>query len=161
MPAAISARQPQDWPEHIRVRYGVTHRKRWAPVALVLLGAAFTLAVLFVGWRLAYPPVSTAVVSYATRADDHLSLTLQVVRRKDVPVECAVRARSIDGFDVAYAVVGLPAGIGDTRVTYELRTSSRAFLGELVGCGVGTTPPGTVGAQFRPGVLPPAQPWTP
>ncbi len=161
MPAATNARHPQAWPEHIRARYGVTPPNRWVPFGLAALGTVFALAVMFVSWRLAYPPISTAVVSYATRSDDHLSLTFQVVRRVDVPVECAVRARAADGFDVAYAVVSLPPGTGSTQVTYELRTSSRALLGELLGCGSGRVPPGTVGAQFRPGVLPPAQPWAP
>jgi hypothetical protein len=72
-----------------------------------------------------------------------------------------LRARAEDGFDVGYIVEELPAAQGRTNHTVELRTAYRAIVGELVGCGLSGPPPGLPGAQFRPGVTPPQQPWAP
>jgi hypothetical protein len=72
-----------------------------------------------------------------------------------------LRARAEDGFDVGYATVELPAESGLTLHEFQMRTAYRALVGELVGCGLDGPPPGIPGAQFRPGVEAPDQPWSP
>jgi HAMP domain-containing protein len=139
----------------------VHEQRRWVPVALVLLGLAFLAVVTVVGWRLVNPPVKGTVSSYDTLADDHMTLTFTVQRPRETPATCVVRARAQDGFDVAYTTVDLPAGQGTTSHTIELRTAYRALVGEVLGCGTGAVPSSVPGAQFRPGVVPPAQPWAP
>lgn len=157
----MTAGHPEQWPPHIRARYGVTDRPRWVPAAIAVLGLAFLAAVAVVGWRLSNPQIRAGMLSYDTVADDHMEVQFQVVRREASPATCVVRARSADGFDVAYATVDLPPAEGTTVHTYQLRTAARALVGELLGCGLHGPPPGVPGAQFRPGVVPPEQPWTP
>lgn len=152
---------PSQWPAHIRARYGVTERPRWVPVAIAVLGVAFLAAVAAVGWRLSNPQIRAGVLSYDTVADDRMEIQIQVARRAVTPATCVVRARAGDGFDVGYATVSLPPAQGTTVHTYQLRTAARALVGELLGCGLDGPPPGIAGAQFRPGVVPPEQPWTP
>lgn len=154
-------RDPDAWPPHIRARYGITDRPRWVPVLLTVLGLVFVAIVTIVGWQLANPAIAAGVTSYETLADDHLVVRFEVERRERVPATCVLRARAEDGFDVAYVTVELPPAQGRTDHEYDLRTAYRALVGELVGCGINGPPPGIPGAQFRPGVVPPEQPWTP
>lgn len=155
------AGHPAQWPEHIRARYGVSDRPRWAPAALVALGVAFLAVVTILGWRLANPAIDAGVTEYLTLAEDHMRIEYVVTRRDESPATCVLRARAEDGFDVGYIVEELPAAQGPSSHTVELRTAYRAIVGELVGCGLSGPPPGLPGAQFRPGVTPPQQPWTP
>ena len=152
---------PSAWPPHIRARYGISDRPRWIPVLLAALGLGFLAAVTIVGWRVANPAIDAGVTAYDTVADDHMVLRYELVRRELSPATCVLRARAEDGFDVAYVAVELPAAQGRTTHEYDLRTAYRALVGELVGCGLDGPPPGIPGAQFRPGVVPPEQPWTP
>jgi Domain of unknown function (DUF4307) len=152
---------PEQWPEHIRARYGVTGRPPWLPalVALLLVGGTIVSGLLV--WQLATPVVSAGVTSYTTVSDDHMDIRYQVLRRDEVAVTCVLRARAGDGYDVGYATVELPAASGRTQHELQMRTAYRGFVGELLGCGEDGPPPGIPGAQFRPGVDPPAQPWAP
>ncbi len=161
MSPARTAGHPTQWPPHIRERYGITDRPRWAPIALVALGVAFFAFVTFLGLRLSNPAIDAGVVSYVTLADDRMTIGYEVQRRDPAPATCVLRARAKDGFDVGYAVVDLPAAQGRTYHTVEMRTAYRALVGELLGCGLTGPPPGIPGAQFRPGVVAPVQPWTP
>lgn len=155
------ARTHPEWPDHIRARYGVVDRPRWvAPVLAAILVVAVVVTTV-VGWRLANPRIDAGVFGYRTVSDDRLDLRFVVVRRTPAPATCVVRARAADGFDVAYTVVELPAAQGRTSHEVQLRTAYRALVGELLGCGLDGLPPGIAGAQFRPGVVPPEQPWTP
>jgi hypothetical protein len=92
--------------------------------------------------------------------DERMTITYEVQRHETSPATCVLRARALDGFDVGYAVIELPAAQGRTNHTFEMRTASRALVGELVGCGLTGPPPGIPGAQFRPGTVAPVQPWT-
>jgi hypothetical protein len=130
------------------------------PVLLTVLGLVFVAVVTVVGWRLANPAIAAGVTSYETLADDRMVLRFDVDRRELAPATCVLRARAEDGFDVAYVIVELPPAEGRTAHEYDLRTAYRALVGELVGCGIEGPPPGIPGAQFRPGVVPPEQPWT-
>ena len=161
MSPARTAGHPAQWPPHIRERYGVTDRPRWVPAALVGLGLAFLAVVTFLGVRLSNPAIDAGVLTYGDRlrrADDD---RLRGRAPPDAtPATCVLRARARDGFDVGYAVVELPPAQGRTYHTFEMRTAYRALVGELVGCGLDGPPPGIPGAQFRPGVVAPVQPWT-
>lgn len=151
---------PASWPPAIRARYGIGQR-RWRPLVFALLGVGFAIAVAVLGWRVSTPAVKGAVAAYVTVSDDRMDLTLEVQRRTDEPISCAIRARASDGFDVGYAVLDLPGGPGMSRTDYRMATAYRALVGELLGCAVGQLPDSVTGAQFRPGVLPPSQPWRP
>jgi hypothetical protein len=155
-----TAGHPSQWPEHIRARYGVTDRPRWLPAVIVLVGLAFVAVVTALGLRLANPEIKAGLASYDIAADDHVVLRYEVERRDASPATCVLRARAEDGFDVAYVIVELPPAEGRTAHEYDLRTAYRGLVGELVGCGIDGPPPGIPGAQFRPGVVPPEQPWT-
>jgi Domain of unknown function (DUF4307) len=160
MSPARTAGHPTQWPPHIRQRYGVTDRPRWVPAALVGVGLAFLAFVTFLGLRLSNPAIDAGVLSYATVSDERMTIGYEVQRRDTTPAICVLRARAKDGFDVGYAVVELPPDQGRTYHTLEMRTAYRALVGELVGCGLDAPPPGIPGAQFRPGVVAPVQPWT-
>lgn len=152
---------PTQWPEHIRARYGVTDRPRWVTPLLVCLGVLMTVVASVMAYQLSDPAIAAGVVGYSTVADDHMSIQFQLQRRDPATATCVLRARAEDGFDVAYATVELPVGEGRTTHAFELRTAYRALVGELLGCGVDGPPADVPGAQFRPGVVPPEQPWTP
>jgi hypothetical protein len=158
---AAPAADPTQWPEHIRARYGVSERSRWRPVLLAGLGIAFAAAVTVVGWRIANPPIDSGLTAYDIVADDHVAITFEVQRTESSPASCTVRARAEDGFDVGYAVVALPPAEGLTTHSYDLRTAYRALIGELLGCGIDGPPAGVPPAQYRPGAVPPTQPWMP
>jgi Domain of unknown function (DUF4307) len=160
MPPARTAGHPSQWPPHIRERYGVTDRPRWAPAALIGLGLAFLAFVTFLGLRLSNPAIDAGVLAYETVSDERMTISYEVQRRDASPATCVLRARAEDGFDVGYAVVDLPVAQGRTNHTFEMRTAYRALVGELVGCGLTGPPPGIPGAQFRPGTVAPIQPWT-
>ena len=160
MSTRVTPDRPATWPEHIRQRYGVTDRPRWVVPALVGVLVLAAVGASMMVAQLVNPPIAAGVTSYQTLGDDHMTIAFQVQRRSSAPATCVLRARAHDGFDVAYAVVELPADQGRTTHTYELRTAYRPFVGELLGCGIDGPPPGVTGAQFRPGVVPPEQPWT-
>ncbi len=160
MSSTRTAGHPSQWPPHIRERYGVTDRPRWAPAALIAVGLAFLAFVTFLGLRLSNPAIDAGVLSYRTVTDERMTITYEVQRRETSPATCVLRARALDGFDVGYAVIELPPAQGRTNHTFEMRTASRAVVGELVGCGLTGPPPGIPGAQFRPGTVAPVQPWT-
>jgi len=156
-----TAGHPSQWPPHIRERYGVTDRPGWVPAALIVLGLGFLAFVTFLGLRLSNPAIDAGVLSYRTVTDERMTIGFEVQRRETSPATCVLRARAMDGFDVGYAVVELPPAQGRTNHTFEMRTASRALVGELVGCGLDAPPPGIPGAQFRPGTVAPVQPWAP
>ena len=156
-----TAGHPSQWPPRIRRRYAVTDRPRWVPAAIAALGLAFLGVVLFLGIRLSNAAIDAGVMAYATVSDDHMTIEFEVQRRALTPATCVLRARAIDGFDVGYAVVELPAAQGRTNHRFEMATAYRALVGELLGCGVNGPHPGIPGAQFRPGVIAPDQPWAP
>ena len=156
-----TAGHPSEWPPHIQERYGVTDRPRWATAALTGLGLAFLALIVVLGLRLSNPAIDAGVLSYETVSDERMTIGYEVQRRERSPATCVLRARAKDGFDVGYAVVELPPAQGRTNHTFEMRTASRALVGELVGCGLDAPPPGIPGAQFRPGTVAPVQPWAP
>ena len=158
-PARTAGRHSQ-WPPRIRARYGITDRPRWVPVAVAALGIAFFALVLLLGVRLSNTAIDAGVLGYSTVSDERMTIQFEVERRDRTPATCVLRARAKDGFDVGYAVVVLAPAQGRTNHTFEMATAYRSLVGELLGCGLDQPPPGIPGAQFRPGVIPPEQPWT-
>ncbi len=157
----MTVTDPRTWSDEIRTRYGVGTRPRWLLPAVVT-GLVMMALVGFLGIRLFQGGISAGLASYSVEADDHVHLSFAVQRSEAMPATCVVRARAQDGFDVGYAVVSLPAAAGHSAHTYDLRTAYRAILGELLGCHLGQDAPANVPpAQFRPGVVPPEQPWSP
>lgn len=161
MSPARTAGHPNQWPPRIQERYGITDRPAWVPAVLIGLGVAFLAFVGFLGLRLSNAAIDAGVLSYKTVSDDRMDIGFEVERRDVSPATCVLRARSMDGFDVGYAVVELAPAEGRTYHTFRMRTAYRALVGELVGCGLDEAPPGIPGAQFRPGVIAPEQPWSP
>lgn len=152
---------PRTWPPEIRARYGVGTRPGWVLPAAAL-GAVLVGLLTFLGVQTLRSGISAGLASFGVEADDHVTISFAVRRPEPVPATCVLRARAEDGFDVGYAVVRLPAAQGHTGHTFELRTAYRALIGELLGCAAGDQPPADAPpAQFRPGVVPPEQPWTP
>ncbi|MDH3958690.1 MAG: DUF4307 domain-containing protein [Actinomycetota bacterium] len=161
MPPARTAGHPNQWPPRIQERYGITDRPAWVPAVLIGLGVALLAFVGFLGLRLSNAAIDAGVLSYKTVSDERMDIGFEVERRDVSPATCVLRARAMDGFDVGYAVVELPPAEGRTYHTFQMRTAYRALVGELVGCGLDEPPPGIPGAQFRPGVIAPEQPWSP
>lgn len=161
MSARGTAGHPAQWPPHIQERYGVRAAARWVPWALGALLALFLVVVTAVGWRLSTPAIDAGIEAYRTVSDEHIDITYVVARREELAATCVLRARAEDGFDVGYATVELPVASGRTVHTFAMRTAYRALVAELLGCGQDGPPPGIPGAQFRPGVTPPEQPWSP
>lgn len=154
------AGRPSQWSPEMRARYGVRERPRWLIALAVVGGVTLLMLGTWYAWERANPDIASGLSTYSVISDDHVEVTFDVVRRPAEPAVCVVRARAVDGFDVGYAEVSLPAQSGRITHTYQLRTAYRALMAELLGCGLGAAPPGLPGPQFRPGVLPPEQPWT-
>ena len=159
MSAPVKAGHHSTWPEHIRARYGVSDRPRWVLPVLVVVGIGAAVAATAMVAQLASPPIAAGITNYVTLADDHMLIEFQVQRRDPTPATCVLRARARDSFDVGYAVVELPTAEGRTSHSFDMRTAYRPFVGELLGCSI-DRPPDVSGSQFRPGVVPPEQPWT-
>ena len=142
----------------MRARYGVDRRSRapWIVTAL-------TLAVLaFVGW-LTLAERSTRVDATLLSWDaqpDHARVVLDVRRADGQAVTCAIRAQDRTRVDIGYLTIDVPAGETQVQVETDMATLMPAYIVELLGCAV----PGELrvrGPAFPPGVVPPAQPWTP
>lgn len=128
-------------------------------LGLLLVGSV--AVVTAVGARLGSPAVDAGVLSYDTLSDEALTIRFELVRRDATPATCVLRARAADGYDVGYAIVEIPPAQGRTTHEFALRTAYRAIIGEVLGCGTSGVPAGVTDAQFRPGVVPPTQPWAP
>jgi hypothetical protein len=161
MNAPSSAGRPADWPTHIQQRYGVRRRPEWLVPTLAVATVILVGLGTWYAWQRANPEISYRVTSYRTIADDHMEIAWDLQRARAEVAVCVLRARAPDGFDVAYVEVELPAVEGRTAHLYQLATAYRGLVAEVLGCGFGAAPPGMPGGQYRPGVTPPEQPWTP
>lgn len=142
----------------MRARYGMDRRSRapWVVAALsvAVLGFVVWLTVAEQGSR-----VDATLLSWDAKAD-HARVVLDVRRAGGQAVTCAVRAQDRTRVDVGYLAVEVPAGRPQAQVEADVATLMPAFVVELLGC----APVGELrvpGPAFPPGVVPPAQPWTP
>lgn len=140
----------------MRARYGVGRRRPWLRV-LGVAGAAAAVGLL--GWLWSQPRVSGALDGYRIVSDDHVDITFTVSAEE--PATCYLRAFDIQSYDLGYAELPVEATEGTVRITYPLRTISRPVGAALMGCRGVTGGARIEDPNWRPGVTPPKQPWTP
>ena len=145
----------QDIPPHLHDRYGIRPRSPWFIPGL----AAVTIAALaFGGWVgsrfLASRNPAFAMQTWTVIDDTHIDLQLEVAA-SDAPRWCGIRAQDFEHFDVGYVILPVAATEDTVRLTYRMHVLTRPTAIDILDC---TPDPLTLaGAQFAPGVLPPAQ----
>lgn len=148
-------------PGDLQARYGVG-RRPWLALTAGIIGiVAFVVALAFVTLNLLSPKVTFQVLAWRDIAPDRVDITFEVRRSAEWDVYCVLRAQDESRADVAYTVVPIPRGTSYEQVTYSLRTIAPAYIVEVLACEAGAPPERVVPPQFPPGVVPPAQPWTP
>ncbi|MDP9418282.1 MAG: DUF4307 domain-containing protein [Actinomycetota bacterium] len=118
-----------------RYGHGPRGSRRLRGVLAVLLLAALTAYVVWVGLHHASPPVRAGVLAYDVVGDDRVDVRLEVVREPGTPVSCRVRARDRAGHTVGTVDATVPpAGPQHQVVTVPVPTRARAVIGELLRC---------------------------
>ncbi len=158
MPSAVRER---DLPPHLRARYGVGRRPWGAYLAAIIVIVGFAAALGFVIYNVLAPNIQPKLLAWRVVSADHVAVTFEVRRSGATDVSCVIRAQDESRADVGYAVVTLPAGPAYVQQTYDLRTLAPAYVVDVIGCGTANPPERVPPPQFPPGVVPPAQPWTP
>ena len=141
-------------------RYGLDRRPWGTWILGGLLIAVFAGALAFVGLTITRSTGASELLTWEVRSPERVTVTFAVRRRAGEALECAIRAQDRTSVDVAYAVVDVPAGQSEVQQVLELRTLTVPNVVEVLGC----APRGelsVISPQFPPGVVPPAQPWTP
>lgn len=138
------------------LRYGTDRRSRVGAVAVGVVVALFLLVVAVVGWKLATPAVSSAVLRFEVVSDSQVTVTFEVHRRGSGPTVCVLRAQGEKHEDVGYATVTITPGRDYLQPTYPLATAARATSADLLGCGQGSAP-AVDPPQFPPGTVNPPQ----
>lgn len=147
----------------MRARYGLDRRPIGRSIGVAAVICVFIGALIFVARGLtASNETQTRLIEWNAVAPDRVDVTFQVVNDRATDVVCVVRAQDENRIDVGYATVTVPAGSSDDVIitTYALRTLAPAYTAELLGCAAGQGPR-VPGPQFPPGVVPPAQPYSP
>lgn len=154
----MPARDAVALPPHLEARYG---RRRTSPIVVaigLLLAVAAVGALAMIGWRVANPDVRHKLLTWRIVDDARTDVTFEVRRAGSAAVTCVVRAQDGKRQDVGYALVALPAdGRSYVQLTYPLATNGRAYVVEVLGCGVGGAPRDAATPQFPPGRSIPAQ----
>lgn len=112
-------------------------RRRALPLAVV--GAVLGL-VIAVALYQQYRPAEYQgqLLSFDVRSASQAQFRLQVTKPAGQPAECSVQALAYDHSAVGQTDVRIPPGSSDSTsvtVTASLRTSARAYTGEVQGCG--------------------------
>lgn len=141
-------------------RYGMDSRP-WASWLLAAgLVVAFVAALIFIGTSITRSTGGNELLAWEVRSPEHVTVTFSVRRPDGGALQCAVRGQDRSHVDVGYAIVDVPAGAASAQHVTELRTLTSPYSIEVLGCArpgeLNVIPP-----QFPPGVVPPAQPWTP
>lgn len=145
----------------MRERYGLD-RNPWKLRALVIVVVVLYVGgLVFFGTRLTTDPINPRLLTWTQAQPDRVDLLFEVYRPGDIALSCLLRAQDADRNDIAYVVVEIPPGESYVQEQYQLRTLGEAALVELLTCApqgeqLRAPPP-----QFPPGIVPPAQPWTP
>lgn len=113
-------------------------RRRALPL-LVVVGAVIGL-VAAVALYQQYRPAEYQgqLVAFDVRSASQAQFRLQVSKPAGKPAECSVQALAYDHSAVGQTDVKVPPGSPDSTsvtVTASLRTSARAYTGEVQGCG--------------------------
>lgn len=143
-------------PPHLQARYGL-HRRRSQSFFVWLLVALVTLtSIAYVIFRNQQPEISFKLTSFSVVSADMVTVQWQVNRPKDQVTYCVIRAQDDNRRDAGYATIKIEAGNETVNSRYDLATSDRAVLAEILGCATNPTmrvPP----ANFPPGVKIPEQ----
>ena len=113
-------------------------RRRWVPVVIgivVLLGGLAVSVKLYRQYGAA--EYQARVVSVSEFTDHGVTVTFEVRLPSGTDARCAVRARDRAGAEVGRAQVTVrgPASAGSVWTTYDLVTSGRGYIVEVVRCG--------------------------
>lgn len=127
----------------------------WVAAFACLVGAAFY------GWIWSNPSPKASLITYSAVSPQRLDLVLEASNPTDNEVACVVRAFDLDGFDLGYAPIAIPAADGVQRVPFSMRTLSTANGAAVVGCAAPDAVSTLAQPNWRPGVTPPKQPWSP
>ena len=132
-------------------RYGPRgggQRRRWAPLAGLLLAMLADLVVAMVGYRnLGSTPVQGEVLGF-TPLDGSpgpetygVELRLNVIRDDPSrPAVCIVRARSRDGEETGRKEIYVPPTAGPLILTTVVRTSRPPVTADVYGCSLAVPP---------------------
>ena len=122
-------------------RYGrrrdPARRRRWLPYVLVVpvVAGAVWLAVVLYG-KYGSGGYQATLESYGSISDTQVTMRFSVHKPDDRPAVCRVHAQDRSMAEVGYAEVTVPAG-RNVEVTYTLKTSSRAYGVDILGCQAG------------------------
>ena len=145
-----------DWPEHIKVRYGLNRRQKLPLLVALVLASIVVIGFAMASYSQSHPTIQWALRSFDIKSDQKVSIEWFMARQENKTTYCVVRAQNEKRVDVGYATVLVAAGKSNTTMTYLLNTESRAVLAEVLGCAY--TPQMRVPpADFPPGVKIPAQ----
>ncbi len=152
-------RKDQLSPEMVQ-RYGMDVRPwgTWALIGGLVL--AFVAALAFVTVSITGATGGSQLLAWESKGPDHASVTFSIRRKPGQALQCAVRGQDATRVDVGYAVIDIPPGPASSQQVFDLRTIAPAVTVEVLGC----AEPGALDVdapQFPPGVVPPAQPWSP
>ena len=144
------------WPEHIKVRYGLNRRQNLPTLIAVVLASIVALGMGMASFRQTNPTIEWALKSFDIQSDSKVSIDWFIAKQEGKSAFCVVRAQNEKRIDVGYATVSIDASKASTTFSYTLNTESRAVLAEVLGCDYKAqmrVPP----ANFPPGVKIPAQ----
>lgn len=146
----------RDIPAHLHDRYGIRPRPAWFPAAVAVVVVAVLAFGGWVGSRfLASKNPPFALQTWELVDPTHVELQLQV-SASTAPRWCAIRAVDFDHFDVGFVILPLQPSATTTDVTYTMTVLDRPTAVDVIDCN--PDPLELAGAQFRPGIAPPAQP---
>ena len=133
-------------------RYGLDRGRLGTRVIAAVVIVAFVAALVYVGWNITRPRATGRLIAWSIVSPERVDLTFDI----DTPkATCVLRAQDEKHVDVGYATVTVTG-----RTDYRLRTIAPAYVVEVLGCSADGAP-SVLPPQFPPGVVPPAQPWTP
>ncbi len=144
----------QDIPPHLHDRYGIRPPSPWRWVAWAAVVLVSAPVALYAASRYVASQSSTANL---TRWSYAPPTTVRAVLHVDPATTtqwCTVEAQDFTHVDVGFALV--PVRPGGTDVAFTLRVLAPPVAVAVNACG--SDPYALQGAQFSPGVQPPAQP---
>jgi hypothetical protein len=119
-------------------RYGrrreTRRRPRWVlPVLVLVVAVAMSLVAVKLYLEYGNDEFTPTVLASNQVTDDSITVTFQVAKPDGAPATCTVQAFAYDQTQVGEAQVAVPAG-RDVTVKYVLKTTSRAYVGEVNTC---------------------------
>lgn len=143
-------------PPHLQARYGIKQTRYRTIVFWIIIIGSVVATIGYTTFRTINPKIGGALTSFSVISDHQVNVQWRVVRPENQTTYCVLRAQDINRFDVGYATVEIVAGSESIEMMYNLNTSSKAVLAEILGCSNSPkmrVPP----ANFPPGVKIPLQ----